>query len=202
MASPSLVLLDYIGVGVFAVSGAIAAAERRQDIVTFVFFGALTGIGGGTLRDLLIGAPVFWIGTPNYVLTCVAASILVWLGRRRVPGLTMLLWFDAVGLAAYATIGTNKAYALGLNAPVCVVMGVITACFGGILRDTLANQPSVLLRREIYVTAAIFAAVIDAGLLGLGLPVITAAIGGALSGFALRGGALLWGWTLPRFAPS
>jgi uncharacterized membrane protein YeiH len=192
--------LDYLGVGFFAVSGAMAAAERRQDIVTFLFFGAITGIGGGTLRDLLIGAPVFWVREPGYLLVCGLAALLVWVAGDRWFKRRALLWMDALGLCAYAVVGASKAALAGLGAPVCVVMGVLTACFGGIIRDVLAEQPSVLLKREIYVTAAIVAASVYVGMSALGLIRELCAAGGVLAGFAVRAGALVWGWRLPDFS--
>ena len=109
-----LALLDYAGVAVFAATGALAAARRGQTIVTFAFFAAVTGVGGGTLRDLLLGAPVFWVHDPRYVAVCIAVAGLVWaLGARRwnVP---VLLWLDALGLAAYAVIGTAGLAALAI----------------------------------------------------------------------------------------
>jgi uncharacterized membrane protein YeiH len=201
MALTSIALIDYAGVCFLAASGAIAAAERREDAVTFIFFGTFTGVGGGTLRDLLIDAPVFWVANPNYLVLCVVASLAVWIWPMRWTSHKALLWLDAVGLAAYATVGTSKAFGLHLSPPVCIAMGVVTACFGGILRDTLAGQPSVLLQRQIYVTAAIVAATVDALLLMAGLGIMGAAVIGGTVGFVLRGGTLLWGWRLPRFKP-
>jgi uncharacterized membrane protein YeiH len=193
--------LDYLGVGFFAVTGAMAAAERRQDVVTFLFFGALTGVGGGTLRDLLIGAPVFWVRAPGYLVVCALAAAVVWLLRGRWLDPRALLWMDAVGLCAYAVVGSAKASAFGLGAPVCIVMGVLTACFGGVLRDVLAEQPSVLLRRDIYVTAAIAAATVFVLVDRLGAPRIAAVAAGVAAGFVLRAGGLALGWTLPRYSP-
>lgn len=194
------VMLDYAGVGFFAASGALAAVEKRQDMVTALFFAALTGVGGGTLRDVLLGAPVFWVHDPGYVLVCAAAAVLVWLWRGRV-NTAALLWLDALGLAAYAVVGAGKAFALGFGAPVCVVMGVLTACFGGVLRDVVAEQPSVLLSREIYVTAALGAAIVDVALLSVGAPRAVAIPAAMATGFALRAGALIWRWRLPQAAP-
>jgi uncharacterized membrane protein YeiH len=191
--------LDYAGVLVFGATGALAAARRGHDLVTFAFFAAATGLGGGTLRDLLIGAPVFWIHDAGYIATAMLAAAAVWLVGPRPRLFGALLWLDAVGLAAYAVIGAGKAAALGLSPLVCVLMGAITATFGGVLRDVLAGEPSVLLRREITVTAALVAAGVF--LLGqaVGLASWAAAASGAVAGFALRGGALLWGWSLPAF---
>src|SRR3569833_1204235 len=109
MNPTALVLLDYFGIAVFAVAGALLAAEKRQTLVTFIFFAVVTGVGGGTLRDLLIGAPVFWIHRNATLLICIGAALLVWLvNRRRLAG-RALLWFDAAGLAAYSSYGAAKA---------------------------------------------------------------------------------------------
>src|SRR5436189_2647098 len=105
----ALVILDVFGIAVFAVSGALLAAEKKQTLVTFIFFAVVTGVGGGTMRDLLIGAPVFWVHTNMTLLICIGAAFGVWfLSSKRITG-RALLWFDAVGLAAYATYGASKA---------------------------------------------------------------------------------------------
>lgn len=191
--------VDLLGVGFLAASGAIAAAERRQDIVTFIFFGAMTGIGGGTLRDLLIGQPVFWVHNPAYLIVCIAAAIAIWIFSPRLIPAPALLWADAIGLCAYAVVGAQKASALHLDGSICVTMGVLTACFGGILRDLLAGQPSVLLRREIYVTSAILAASLFVILDRFGVDRSLAIFAGVAVGLLVRGGSLLFGWTLPAF---
>ena len=195
----SLIFLDYAAVAVFGATGALAAARRKHDIVTFGFFAAITGVGGGTLRDLLIGAPVFWVGKPGYLAACLAAALAVWIfgwgqGRER-----FLVWLDAVGMAAYAVVGALKAVSLGVPPFSAVVMGVLTATFGGIIRDVLADEPSVLLRRELYVTAALLGASVFVVLGLLGVPVLAAGIAGFVAAFVLRAGAILFGWTLPGF---
>src|SRR6476661_9962305 len=91
----ALILLDYFGIAVFAISGALVAAERRLDFVTFIFFAVVTGVGGGTIRDLLIGAPVFWVRTNGTLVICIAAALLVWFVSHRRVSHTALLWFDA-----------------------------------------------------------------------------------------------------------
>src|SRR6478609_2760719 len=150
--SDALVLLDLFGIAVFAISGALLAAEKRLDLITFIFFAAVTGVGGGTLRDLLIGAPVFWVRTNATLLICIGAAVLVWfISRRRFAG-NALLWFDAAGMAAYAAYGAAKALSYGVAPVPAFAMGVLTACIGGIIRDVLAGEPSVLMRRELYVT--------------------------------------------------
>jgi uncharacterized membrane protein YeiH len=110
-----------------------------------------------------------------------------------------LLWLDAVGMAAYAVIGTAKAMSFGVPPLVGIVMGVLTATFGGIVRDVLANEPSVLLKPEIYLSAAALGAAVFVGLSALGLAPLIAGVIGAAAGFAVRAGALRFGWTLPGY---
>lgn len=195
----ALVLLDYFGIAVFAISGALVAAEKRLDFVTFIFFAVITGVGGGTLRDLLIGAPVFWIHTNGTLVICIAAAMLVWVASRRRFAGRALLWFDAAGMAAYATYGAAKALGYGVAPVPAFVMGVLTACAGGIIRDVLAGQPSVLMRRELYVTPAALSAALFVGLTLARLAVWPAAGIAIAAGFALRGGAIARGWSLPSY---
>ncbi|WP_310474198.1 trimeric intracellular cation channel family protein [Sandarakinorhabdus sp.] len=198
---PLLALLDIAGVAVFAVSGALAAARLKQTIVTFAFLAAVTGIGGGTLRDLLIGAPVFWVGRSDYLGICLVAAAAVWLLRADRWRLDALLWFDAVGLGAYSVLGAAKALSMGVPPLPAVGMGVLTASFGGIVRDLLAGQPSVLLRREIYVSAAALGAATYVGLTLADIAVWPAAIAGAAAGFGLRALAIATGLKLPGYRP-
>src|SRR5215217_4646834 len=113
----ALVLLDYVGIAVFAVSGALLAAQKKQTLVTFIFFAVVTGVGGGTMRDLLIGAPVFWVHTNWTLLICIFAALGVWLTSHEKWSGRALVWFDAAGLAAYATYGAAKSLSFGI-APV------------------------------------------------------------------------------------
>lgn len=197
--SDALVVLDFFGIALFAVSGALVAAERRLDFVTFVFFAAVTGVGGGTLRDLLIGAPVFWVHTNATLLICIGAALGVWFVRGRRFSGKALDWSDAAGLAAYATYGSAKAIGYGVAPVPAFAMGVLTACFGGIVRDVIAGVPSILMKRELYVTAAALAAGLFVGLTRLGVSMGLAAVLAAVAGFALRGGAILKGWSLPAY---
>ena len=199
--SNALVLLDVFGIGVFAISGALLAAEKRQTLVTFIFFAVATGVGGGTLRDLLIGAPVFWVHTNATLLICIAAALGVWLLSSRRIAAKALDWFDAAGLAAYATYGSAKALAYGVAPVPAFAMGVLTACFGGIVRDVLAGEPSILMRPELYVTAAALAAGLFVGLILLGAPLWVAAAISVFAGFGLRALAIGRGWKLPRYHP-
>lgn len=194
----ALILLDYFGIAVFAISGALLAAEKKQTLVTFIFFAVATGVGGGTLRDLLIGAPVFWVSSNSVLVICFTAALLVWLASRTFAG-QALLWFDALGLAAYAAYGAAKAVAYGVAPVPAFGMGVLTACAGGIIRDVLAGEPSIIMRPELYVTPAALTAGLFVGLtmVGFGSPI--AGLIAALAGFALRGFAITRGWSLPAF---
>jgi uncharacterized membrane protein YeiH len=197
--SPRLEVLDYAGVAVFAATGALAAARAKQTIVTFVFFAAVTGVGGGTLRDLLIGAPVFWVHRSDYLGVCIVAAALVWLLQADRWQLRTLLWLDAIGLAAYAVIGAAKGAAYGVPPVAQVAMGVLTASFGGIVRDLLAGEPSVLLNREIYVSAAALGAGVYVVATAFGVSNVIAGGAGVITGFAVRAVALGWNVALPGY---
>lgn len=199
LPADALVLLDYVGIAVFAISGALLAAEKKQTLVTFIFFAVVTGVGGGTLRDLLIGAPVFWVHTNATLLICIAAGISVWFLSRKTIADRALLWFDAIGLAAYATYGASKALNYGVAPVPAFAMGVMTACVGGIIRDVLAGEPSILMRPELYVTAAALASGLFVALALFGAPAALAALVAGLAGFSLRGAAIARGLSLPAY---
>jgi uncharacterized membrane protein YeiH len=191
--------LDYAAVAVFGASGALAAARRKHDIITFGFFAAITGVGGGTLRDLLLDAPVFWVARPAYIVVCLAVATAVWVvgsGKRRE---VVLNWLDNLGMSAYAVVGALKAVTLGAPPLTAVILGVMTATCGGIIRDVLAEEPSVLLKREIYVTAALAGAAVFTALYLAGLGAWLAGLAGFVVAFALRAGAIVLGWRLPAF---
>lgn len=199
LLGPALGVLDLAGIAVFALSGALVAAAKRQTLVTFFFFAVVTAVGGGTARDLLIGAPVFWIERNATLLICFAAALIVWVLPQRVWRGSALLWLDAVGIAAYATFGAAKGLAYGVAPLPAFAMGVLTACLGGIIRDVLTGEPSILMRRELYVTAAALSAALMVGLHLAGIPGPIAGPLSALAGFALRGGAIWRGWALPAY---
>ncbi|MCJ7420854.1 trimeric intracellular cation channel family protein [Sphingomicrobium astaxanthinifaciens] len=194
-----LVALDYVGIAVFAVSGALLAAKKQQTLVTFFFFALVTGVGGGTLRDLLIGAPVFWVRHNETLLVIIAATMAAWFIKALRTSERPLLWFDALGLAAYSVYGASKALRYGVAPLPAVVMGIMTACVGGIIRDVLAGEPSILMRPELYVTAAAFASGLFVVLVTAGVPSLLAAVVAGLLGFSLRGAAISRGLSLPAY---
>ncbi|MDE2561386.1 MAG: trimeric intracellular cation channel family protein [Sphingomonadales bacterium] len=191
--------LDLAGVAVFALTGALLAARLKQTFVTMAFFALVTGVGGGTVRDLLIGAPVFWVRDPWVAPVCLAVATVAWLTPHRWWEGPVLEWADALGLGAYAVLGTAKALGYGVSPVPAVLMGVITGCVGGIIRDVLAGRPSILMRPELYVTAAALSATLCAVGNALALPKALAWSVAAGAGFALRGAAIHWQLALPAY---
>ncbi len=193
-----LQLLDYLGVAVFAVTGGIIASRKQLDFIALLFFATVTGIGGGTLRDLLLGVPVFWVENEAYLLVCLFVSVFVWVFAHGIERLGKpLRWADAVGLSAYSVMGAAKAMSVGDTVLVAVLMGVATATFGGVIRDTIAGEASSIVKPEIYVSAAFAGAGSFVLLALLGTPQIVAACLAAVVALVLRGGAIQYGWTLP-----
>ena len=196
-------VLDLAGTAVFALSGALLAARLRQTFVTMSFFALVTGVGGGSVRDLLIGAPVFWVRDPWVAPVCLGVALLAWFTPHKWWAKNdeskLLEWADAVGLAAYTVLGTAKALAFGLPPVPAMLMGVITGCVGGIIRDVLAGRPSILMRPELYVTAAALSAGLCAVGQVLALPRELVWPLAALAGFALRALAITRGLSLPAY---
>lgn len=203
MFDNAIAILDWLGVIVFAMTGALVASRRQMDALGFVLLGTVTGIGGGTIRDVLLDRhPLVWIEQPLYLALCILVSLLVFVTAHLVQSrLRLLLWLDAVGLALYATIGAERALEAGTSPLVAVVMGMITATFGGIVRDLLGGERSIIFSPEIYVTAAVAAALVFVGFDRLGLPREIGISAAIMVGFGLRAGALTRGWSLPRYRP-
>jgi uncharacterized membrane protein YeiH len=193
---PLLPWLDIAGLSVFAASGALAAVRKRLDIIGVCFFALITATGGGTMRDLLIGAPVFWMRDPAPVILCIVVAVTAWVIPLRWWPERALDWFDAGGLAAYAVYGAAKALHFGISPVPAAAMGIVTACLGGVIRDIAAGVPSILLRHELYITAAVLAAALFVALTEAGMAAPWPAFLAALAGFGLRGAAILWGLAL------
>jgi uncharacterized membrane protein YeiH len=142
-----------LGTAVFAITGVLAVTRRGLDVFGALVLGIVTALGGGTVRDLIIGTPPFWIGDSNYVWAAIAGALAAfWIGallRNAYPG---LLYLDGLGAALFAVIAANKVLTLPLSGPVAVMMGVLTGIGGGLIRDVLAGRPTLLMSREIYAT--------------------------------------------------
>jgi uncharacterized membrane protein YeiH len=151
------------------------------------------------VRDVLIGASVFWVRDPWVAAVCLGVALVVWFTPHRWWEGKLLEWADAAGLAAYAVLGTAKALAYGVAPVPAVLMGVVTGCVGGIIRDVLAGRPSILMRPELYVTAAALSSALCAAGSALELAAKPVWAIAALAGFALRGAAIHWGIDLPTY---
>jgi uncharacterized membrane protein YeiH len=194
-------VFDLAGVALFAASGVLAAKERRLDLLGVIVIAAITAIGGGTLRDLLLNRhPIVWIADPHYMMVIlVSALVTVAYVRVRPPPEKALLVADAVGLGLFALTGAQVAESNQCSPLIVVVMGTITAVAGGVLRDVITAQVPLILRRDIYATAAIAGIVLYLGLQAVGLPRSPAFTAGMVMVIVLRLLAIRWGLQLPAF---
>lgn len=196
------VYFDVLSSIAFAATGALVASRKQLDILGFVWLATLTGVGGGTFRDLILGLPVFWIVDSTPILICIATAILIhFIAPLMESRYRYILWFDAFGMAVVTVVGTATALAAGADALVSVVMGVITASLGGIIRDTLGQEPSIILRREIYVAAALVGSVTYVCADALGVAEVYTIGAGFGTAFVLRLMAMQFGWSLPGYRP-
>lgn len=197
-----LIWLDYAGVIVFAISGALVASRKCLDPVGFALIATVTGIGGGTVRDLLLGQNVFWVYQPGYVVLCVITAAIVYMVAPHVEyRYRLLLWADAAGISLFCVLGARVAVESGFSGTIAIVMGLLSATFGGLIRDVLCNEIPLILRNEIYATAALIGAFIYIVLESLALPYSVAELGGIAACFVVRAFGLSRGLSLPRYRP-
>ncbi len=201
--TPSSILyfLDLIGVVVFAVSGALVAGRKSMDLLGVVIIAVVTAIGGGTIRDMLLDrSPIFWIENTTYLLVIItAAAFTTVYTRYQKPPLKALLIADALGLALFTVSGAQIAQEAGLPWISVVLMGAITGAAGGVIRDVLCAEIPLILRRDIYATAALAGGGLYVLLQALGVANLAATLAGMATVVALRFSAILWGWRLPVF---
>jgi uncharacterized membrane protein YeiH len=201
--SPALILygLDLFGVAVFAVSGCLAAGRKRMDVFGAIVLGLVTALGGGTLRDTLLDTgPVFWIGDTVYLLVATASSLLTFVVVRviSVPWRGLLIT-DALGLAVFMALGTSKALAVTASPSVAMIMGVMTGVAGGMIRDILSAEVPLILRKEIYATAALCGSLAYVIMYRLGAPETLCLLLSATVTLAIRLAAIRWSFSLPVF---
>ncbi|TVP46183.1 MAG: trimeric intracellular cation channel family protein [Halomonas sp.] len=195
--------LDMAGVIVFALSGVILACRSRMDPIGMLVLAAVTGIGGGTLRDLVLGVrPVFWVTDPTYLWVILATVSVSLVGFHYIHRLSrgFLPVADAFGLALFTVIGTHKALLLGSPGTVAVLMGMMTGVAGGMIRDVLAQRVPMVLREEIYATAAMAGGIVYVALDALNAPLSMAIAGSISVTLGLRLAAIYWHLSLPVFA--
>ncbi|MBW8618153.1 MAG: trimeric intracellular cation channel family protein [Hyphomicrobiales bacterium] len=194
-------LLDWFGIFVFSATGALVASRKEMDLVGFALLGSVTGIGGGTIRDLILGVqPIFWVEQPAYLVACIIISTATFFFAHILHHrYRLLLWLDAVGLALFAVTGSSSALAHGASPVIAVAMGVASASFGGIIRDILGGGSPIILRQEIYITAALAGALVYVLLSRAGIHEDVTIFLGFLAAFGLRAMGLYWGLSLPRY---
>jgi uncharacterized membrane protein YeiH len=191
--STSILAIMYFGDVVFAVSGALTAARYRMDVLGFVLIGTITGIGGGTTRDLLLGRTVWWTQDPTELLLCVAAALVTFFFiKSDITRRQGMIWSDALGLAAFGVVGCHIALQFGAPFVVAVFMGMVTATGGGVIRDVLTNTQPMILCGQLYATAALLGSLGYASLLALGVPDIAAQLVAFLAAFLLRASAIIF----------
>lgn len=194
-----LIFLDYIGTGVFAISGVLTASEKRLDLFGAMFIGVVTAIGGGTTRDILLGIhPVTWLQTSSYVWVIFASLFIALLFRRYLIKIRRTLFlFDTIGISVFTVIGVEKALSLNLNPVVAIMMGMTTAVVGGVLRDTLNNELPLIFHREIYATACIGGGIVYILLSWAGFDSSLNQIFTVIAIFTIRLLSIKYNWSMP-----
>lgn len=193
--SPTILGMNYLGDVVFAVSGALTAGRHKMDIVGYVLIGTITGIGGGTLRDLLLGRKVWWISNPDELILCVVASIIAFFFINLAKNNNRsIVWLDAVGLGAFAVVGCHVGLICGAPFVVAVFMGMLTATGGGVIRDVLTNtKPMILSAGQLYATAALGGSFVYALMITQQASPLLAQALGFLTVLALRTASIVYG---------
>jgi len=197
-------VLDHASVLVFALTGALVASRSQLDLVGFIFIAALTAVGGGTVRDLILGRdPVFWVAAPQFVLLAAGAAVAVFFTAHLLESrYRAILWLDACALAVAVPAGVGVALALGHGPVIVVIAGVVTGTLGGLMRDVVCNEvPLVLKQGELYLSAAFGGAVAALVFTALGAPGLPALLACGVVTFGLRAGSLGFGWRLPVYRP-
>ena len=194
--------LNVIGLFVFAVSGALTALRNDMDVFGVAMIAFVTGVGGGTIRDVMLGLfPLWWIASPSAVFICLAGAAAATLAQPLIDSrLKALSWADAVGLAVFAVLGAQAALAADAPPVIAIFMGAVTATFGGVVRDVLLNEPPLILKQDIYATAALIGAGVYVGLLAAGLGESPAAVVAAVVTFAIRAAAIIFNIPSPKYA--
>ncbi len=201
MFPDAIIYLDYFGTVVFAITGCLVAAKRQSDILAFILLGLVTAVGGGTVRDLLIGrTPVFWVMSEIYILICVMTAFMMFVGLHHIKRIKhynfYLVWADAIGLATFTVIGTHIALSNEIAFVPSVLLGVSTACFGGVIRDIIAGEETLIFRNDIYMTACLLGAFIYGVIYMLGMPLIAIVVGFSVT-LITRGIAIVYQLKLP-----
>lgn len=157
-----IAIIDGIGIFVFVLSGVLTAIDKGFDVVGASIIGMVTALGGGTLRDIMIGeTPVSWMHNPSYLIIIACAIVCCYLFKGRIMKLKKgMFFFDSIGIGLFTILGMQKTLNIGLDAPIAIMMGIVTAVFGGVLRDVLCNEIPLIFRKEIYASACLAGALV------------------------------------------
>lgn len=195
--------VDLVGVAVFAISGTLMAYKKHMDGFGVVVLASVTAIGGGTLRDMILDLPVFWVQDPSYFYAIIAAALItiIWLRTKNTFPLRYLLFADAIGLAFFNVMGLQKALTYGASPLIAIALGTMTGVFGGLIRDVICREIPLVLKGELYATTCVLggAAYISASLIGLSA--VSCMLVGFILTLAIRISAMKWHWHLPVFSP-
>lgn len=195
--------IDLIGVAVFAISGTLMAYKKHMDGFGVVVLASVTAIGGGTLRDMILDLPVFWVQDASYFYAIIAAAFLtiIWLRTKNTFPLHYLLFADAIGLAFFNVMGLQKALTYGAPAVIAIALGTMTGVFGGLIRDVICREIPLVLKGELYATACILGGAAYVAMISLNFsPVVSLTVGFVVT-LIFRLGAMKWHWHLPVFSP-
>ena len=198
--SPDLLLLaDRVGVFVFALSGGLVAKRAGMDVFGFIVLAFLPAVGGGTLRDLILDAPVFWLEDTLNLTLAVLGGLTAFVAHPLIErAFKPLRLLDALGMALFAVAGSAKTLSLGHSPGIVLMMGVVTATAGGLLRDIVAREDLLLLKQDIYATAALLASATYLAAITLGFDPLAAYAAAIAAGFTLRMLAVRYRWSLPK----
>lgn len=192
---------DYLGTFAFAISGIRLAAAHRFDWFGAYVVGLVTAVGGGTLRDIMLDSPIFWLTEPSYLLITALALVVTILFRKWLVRLNNTVYFfDAVGLGLFTAVGVAKSIALGFPWWIAPIMGTITGSFGGMIRDILINEVPLIFRSDFYAMACLIGGFLYVGLLYLGVELFWTQGISAVSVVVLRILAAKYHWGIPYFA--
>ncbi len=189
----NILAIMYFGDVVFAISGALTAARYRMDVLGFVLIGTITGIGGGTTRDLLLGRTVWWTQDPLELILCVVAALATFffitndITRRK-----GMIWSDTLGLSVFGVVGCHIALQFGAPFIIAVFMGMVTATGGGVIRDVITNTTPMIMSGQLYATAALLGSLCYASLQHYGVPEIPSELVACLAAFSLRAAAIVF----------
>lgn len=196
----TLYFLDLLGTAVFAMTGLLAASRKQLDVFGAIVIAMVTAVGGGTLRDLILNQPVFWLTQNIYIYVVLASTLVLFVYARFISvHIKFLLFLDALGLAVFSVIGAQKAMVLGMSDPIVIMTGIMSGVVGGVIRDVLMGEVPLILRKEIYATASFIGVSVLLILVDLSVSMDIAIMLSVLTILSMRVWAIIYNKSLPIF---